>query len=200
MRAPDFIHEISTGLSVTAPLPKPGALVPSFFAQQQAVLMIAPSELRASLTAVPYAITVLPQDMERASLARVNGWAVTAHALDKDAARALADYLSWQPVHAGWSSIHKPATDDSPDAICYDALSRALVPRIEPRSARMAQFLDAQINALARNSAVKTDDLYAQIQTEFQGMIPPTIGGEVPHSVGPKPAPKIEAPTLLQGD
>jgi len=200
MRALDFIHEIFTGLSVTAPLPKPGALAPSFFAQQQAVLMIAPSELRASLGKIPFAITVLPQDMERASLARVNGWAVTAHAPDKDAARALANYLSWQPVHAGWSSVRRPVTDDSPDAVCYEALSRALVPRIEPKSARMAQFLDAQINALARNSAVKTDDLYAQIQAQFQGMIPPAIGGDIPHSVGPKPAPKIEAPTLLQGD
>ena len=201
MRALDFIHDIFTGLSVTAPLPKPGVASPGFFAQQQAVFMIAPSEGRATLPAkIPYAITVLPQDMERASLARVNGWAVTARAPDKDSARALADYLSWQPVHAGWSSVRKPASDDSPDAVCYEALSRALVPRIEPRSVRMAQFLDAQINALARNGAVKTDALYAQIQTEFQGMIPPAIGGEIPQSTGPKPAPKIETPTLLRGD
>jgi ABC-type glycerol-3-phosphate transport system substrate-binding protein len=201
MRALDFIHEIFTGLSVTAPLPKPGAHAADYFLQQQAALMIAPSAARANLPAsLPYSITLLPQDMQRASLARVNGWAVTAHAPDKDAARALADYLSWQAVHEGWSSVRKPTSDDSPDAVCYEALSRALVPRIEPRSARMAQFLDAQINALARNSAVKTDDLYAQIQTEFQGMIPPAIGGEIPHATGPKPAPKIEAPTLLQGD
>jgi ABC-type glycerol-3-phosphate transport system substrate-binding protein len=200
MRALDFIHEIFTGLSVTAPLPKPGAGSASFFAQQQAALMIAPSAMRASMPAFPYDITLLPQDMQRASLARVNGWAVTAHAPDKDAARALADYLSWQPVHAGWSSVRKPTSDTSPDGVCYEALSRALVPRIEPRSARMAQFLDAQINALARNSKVKTDDLYAQIQTEFQGMIPPSIGGEVPQPAMPKVAPKIEAPQLLRGD
>jgi ABC-type glycerol-3-phosphate transport system substrate-binding protein len=200
MRALDFIHEIFTGLSITAPLPKAGANTGTFFERQQSALMIAPSTARASLLVFPWSITVLPQDMERASLARVNGWAVPARAGDKDAARALADYLAFQPVHAGWSPVSAPATDDSPEAVCFQAMSRALVPRIEPRSARMAQFLDAQINTLARNPSVKTDTLYAQIQTQFQGMTPPTIGGEMPQAAIPKPAPKIQDVPQLRGE
>ena len=203
MRALDFIHEIFTGLSVTAPLPKPGALAPSFFAQQQAVLMIAPSELRATLTGFPYAITVLPQDMERASLARVNGWAVTAHAPDKDAARALANYLSWQPVHAGWSSIQPPPADtqeDSPVSVCHAALAQALVPRLDASTSHMAQFLDQQLNQLAHNPAQTPEVLYAKIQAEVQAPTsPPAVRGDAPTPNSTLPAPKTDASTQLRG-
>jgi multiple sugar transport system substrate-binding protein len=199
MRALDFIQEIFQGLSVTAPLPKAGQPAGSLFAQQRSALLIAPSELRATLPTFPYAITLLPEDMERASLARVNGWAVTAHSTQADAARALAWYLAYQPVHAGWNSVLKPTTDASPEAVCYEALGQALVPRIDPKTARMAQFLDQQINTLARNGTEKTDDLYARIQTEFQGMTPPVVGDEIPQAAGPKPAPKLETGPQLRG-
>jgi ABC-type glycerol-3-phosphate transport system substrate-binding protein len=199
LRALDFIHEIFQDYSVTAPLPKAGVQAGGLFAQKRSVLLIAPSSLAATMPTVPFAFTVLPQDMQRGSLARVNGWAVTAHALDKDAARALAGYLAYQPVHYGWSSIVKPTTDDSPEAVCYEALSQSIVPRIEPKSVHMAQFLDAQINLLARTGPEKTDALYDRIQTEYQGMVPPTIGGEIPTSAATKPAPKIEDAPLLRG-
>ena len=157
---------------------KPGEPPGRLFAQQRASLLIAPSELAASLPKFPYAFTLLPGDMARASLARVNGWAVTAQSSQTEAARALAGYLACQPVHAGWSSVQKPADDTSPDAICYEALGQALVPRIEPKTARMAQFLDQQINLLARNSQQTTDELYARIQTEYQSdTSPPPIEG-----------------------
>lgn len=200
MRALDFIHEIFQGLSVTAPPPKAGGPPGKLFAQQRASLLIAPSELTAVLPNFPYAFTLLPEDMARASLARINGWAVTAQSTQTEAARALAGYLAWQPVHAGWSSIRKPADDDSRGAICYEALGQALVPRIEPKTARMAQFLDQQINLLARDAQQNTDDLYARIQTEYQGDIsPPSISGSPPLSTGPKPSPKIEAAPQLRG-
>jgi multiple sugar transport system substrate-binding protein len=202
MRALDFIHEIFQGLSVTAPLPMAGGPAGSLFAQQRAALLIAPSELAATLPKFSYAFTLLPEDMERASLARVNGWAVPAHAADKDAARALAGYLAYRPVHAGWSPVSKPLTaaEGSPEAVCYEAMGQALVPRIEPRTAPMADFLDAQINAFARDGAEKTDDLYARIQTTFQTMIPPTIGGAIPQAAGRTPPPKAETGAHLRGD
>jgi len=200
MRALDFIHEIFQGLSVTAPLPKVGQPPGRLFAQQRASLLIAPSELTATLPSFPYAFTLLPEDMARASLARVNGWAVTAQSTQAEAARILATYLAWQPVHAGWSSIRKPMDDNSREAICYEALGQALVPRIEPKDARMAQFLDQQINLLARDARQKTNDLYARIQTEYQGdMSSPAISGNLPAAAGQKPAPKIEDAPQLRG-
>jgi len=200
MRALDFIHEIFQQLSVTAPLPKAGKPPGQLFAQQRAALLIAPSDLATSLGSFPHAFTLLPEDMARASLAQVNGWAVLAQSSQIDAARALAGYLAWQPVHAGWSSIRKPADDASPDAICYEALGQALVPRIEPKNARLAQFLDQQINQLARNGQQTTDALYARIQNEYQGdSSAPTISGNLPEASGQKPAPKIEAAPQLRG-
>ena len=200
MRALDFIHEIFQQLSVTAPLPKAGQPSGQLFAQQRVALLIAPSALDASLPSFPHAFTLLPEDMARASLAQVNGWAVPAPSSQIDAARALAGYLAWQPIHAGWSSVRKPVEDTSPDAICYEALGQALVPRIEPKNARMAQFLDQQINALARNGRQNTDDLYARIQNEYQGdTSAPTISGSLPQASEQKPLPKIEAAPQLRG-
>ncbi len=200
MRALDFIHEIFQELNVTAPLPKAGEPPGTLFAQQRASLLIAPSELTAALPNFSYAFTLLPEDMARASLARVNGWAVTAQSTQPDAARILAAYLAWQPVHAGWSSVRKPAEDDSRGAICYEALGQALVPRIEPKNARMAHFLDRQIDLLARDPRQNTDDLYARIQSEYQGdMSTPSISGDPPQAAGPKPIPKVEATQQLRG-
>ena len=200
MRALDFIHEIFQEFTVTAPLPKAGQPPGQLFEQQRVALLIAPSDLTASLPSFPYAFTLLPQDMARASLAEVNGWAVLAQSSQTDAARALAGYLAWQPVHAGWSSVRKPADDGSREALCYEALGQALVPRIEPKTARMAQFLDQQINQLARNGQQTTDDLYARIQNEFQGdMSPPSISGSLPQASGQKPVPKVEAAPQLRG-
>jgi ABC-type glycerol-3-phosphate transport system substrate-binding protein len=196
MRALDFIHDIFQELSVTAPLPKAGASAGQLFAQQRAALLIAPSELTASLPSFPYAFTLLPQDMERASLARVNGWAVTAKSTEAEAARDLAIYLAFQPVHAGWTSVRPPTEDDPNGTLCHEALEHAVIPQIEPKSARMAQFLDQQINLLARNAQQKTDELYARIQTEYQGdMLPPPVADGQPA----KPVPKVDAGAQLRG-
>jgi ABC-type glycerol-3-phosphate transport system substrate-binding protein len=200
MRALDLIHEIFQELSVTAPLPKAGEPPGRFFAQQRASLLIAPSEFAAYLPRFPYAITLLPDDMKRASLARVNGWAVTAQSTQTEAARALAGYLADQPVHAGWSPVNKPADDASPGALCYEALGQALVPRIEPKTARMAQFLDQQINLLARDAQQNTEKLCARIQAEYQSETsPPSIAGGPPQPVGQKPNPKVETAPQLRG-
>ena len=197
MRALDFIHEIFQGLSVTAPLPKAGEPPGRLFAQQRASLLIAPSDLTAWLPPFPYAFTLLPEDMARASLAQVNGWAVLAKSPDITAARALAGYLAWQPVHAGWSSVQKPAGDNSPQAICYEAFGQALVPRIEPKTARLAQFLDQQINDLARKSPQTTDALYDRIQTEYQADT--STGSASTDLSQAKPTPKVEADPQVRG-
>jgi ABC-type glycerol-3-phosphate transport system substrate-binding protein len=133
-------------------------------------MLIAPSDFAATLPKFRYAFTLMPAgSFARASVARVNGWAVAAKSSDPDAARALAGYLAYQPVHAGWSRVQPPSDDaiDTPEAICHEALSRALVPRIEPGTAELAQFLDEQINLLARNST-QADSLYADIQARFK--------------------------------
>jgi hypothetical protein len=138
--------------------------------------------------------------MERASLARVNGWAVTTQSTQTEAARTLAGYLAWQPVHAGWSSVQKPTDDNSPAALCYEALGQALIPRIEPKTVRLARFLDQQINQLARQAAQKTDAVYNRIQSEYQGdTSAPQIESGLPESAGQKPSPKVEATSQLRG-
>jgi ABC-type glycerol-3-phosphate transport system substrate-binding protein len=199
IRALDFIHEIFQGLSVTAPPPKEGQAVGNLFAQQRAAILIAPSKLAAFLPKFGYGFTLLPEDMQRASLAEVNGWAVTARSTETEAARALAGYLAYQPVHAGWNSVQKPPDDDSPRAVCYEALSQALVPRIDRKTARMAQFLNEQIDHLARTTDEKTEDLYEHIQSEYQSDIsPPQIASGLPKAAGRNPSPKVEG-TALRG-
>ncbi len=192
MRALDFIHEFFQGLSVAVPLPRTNEPPGRYFAQQRASLLIAPSDLAASLPRFPYAITLLPGDIARASLARVNGWAVTSKSSEPEAARALAAFLAGQPVHAGWSSVQKPAEGDVPGLVCYEAMEQALIPRIEPKTASLAQYLDQQIDLLARNSRQTTDDLYARIQAKYQNAAPaPPIEDGLPQATLLKPAPKV---------
>jgi ABC-type glycerol-3-phosphate transport system substrate-binding protein len=199
MRALDLIHEVFQNLSVTAPLPDADQPPGLFFAQQRAAVLIAPSYLTASLPSFPYAYTVLPQDLFRGSLARVNGWAVTARASQPDAARALAAYLAYQPVHAGWNSTQQPTRDDTPDAVCYEALNQAVIPRIVPQSALLAQFLDQQIDLLARNSGQSTNTVYDRIQTEYESAMPRSDDGDVPASAWLKPIPKTSSDNQLRG-
>lgn len=201
LRALDFIHEIFQELNVTAPLPKAGEPPGRYFALQRASLLIAPLEIAAWMPKFHYSVTFLPGDMARASLARVNGWAVTAKSSQPDAARALAAYLAWQPVHVGWSSVQKPADDDDgPAAIAYESLGESLLPRIEPKSASLAQFLDQQINLLARSEQENTNTIYARIQTKYQKEVAPlpVDGGLTAHS-WLQPDPKANATVKLRG-
>jgi ABC-type glycerol-3-phosphate transport system substrate-binding protein len=186
MRALDFIHEMFGELSVTAPLQKVHTPPGRLFAQQRASLLIAPSELTASLPKSNYAMTLLPGDISRASLARVNGWGVAAKSLQPEAARMLALFLARQPVHAGWSSVQKPTDAGGPSAVCYEALSQAVIPRVGSKTAPLAQFLDQQIDLLARNSQQTTDALYARIQTEYQNGFAPRVKNILPQAAGLK--------------
>lgn len=193
IRALDFIQDFFHNLSVTAPLPKGRDAPGQLFAQQRAALLIAPSELAATLPKFNYAYTLLPSDMVRASLARVNGWAVSAKSAHRQEALALAFFLAKQPVHAGWCSAQKPSDPDAPNALCYEALEQALLPRIGAQTQPLAQFLDDQINQLARHGGEKSEALYARIQAEYQrgGYAPAVVETGVP-----KPAPKVEAGQL----
>jgi len=200
MRALDFINEIFHGLVVTAPLPKTNERPGCFFAQEQASLLIAPSDMVASLPKFHYVRTLLPGDIARASLAQVNGWGVTAKSSQPEAARILASFLARQPIHAGWSSVQKPTDANTSDAVCYEALGQAIIPRIDPKAAPLAQLLDQQIGALARNDRQKTDSLYAQIQSEYQSSaVPPAVESGLPQAVGVKPSVKADAGAQLRG-
>jgi ABC-type glycerol-3-phosphate transport system substrate-binding protein len=192
MRALDFIHDMFHELTVTAPLEKAHAPAGRLFAQQRASLLIAPSEITASLPKFRYAFTLPPGDINRASLARVNGWAVVARSSQPEAARSLALFLARQPVHAGWSSVQKPADDAGPAAICYEALGQSVIPRIEPKTAPLAQFLDQQIDLLARNSRQTTDALYARIQTEYRNGFASPMKSVPPQVAGLKASPSAE--------
>jgi ABC-type glycerol-3-phosphate transport system substrate-binding protein len=198
LRALGFIHELFQGLTVTAPLPKPTDPPAHFFASQRASLLIAPSDVVASLPSFPYAFTLLPRDVAAGSLARVNGWAVLAKSADPKAATALATYLASQPVHAGWTSTVQPADDGSPTALLHEALDQALVPRLDPRSARFVAYLDQQIHDLAHEPKVTGDELYAQIQTAYVGNAGPLAPSARPKAQ-PGPKPKAEAGVQLRG-
>lgn len=194
IRGLDLIHEFFQGLSVTPPLPKGNVVPGTYFAQQRASLLIAPSNLTATLPKFHYAFTLLPGDMVRASLAQVNGWAVTSKSTQPEAARELAVYLAWQPVHAGWSSVQKPASTNTPEAICYEALDQALVPRVNFKSTSMALFLDQQIGLLARNSGQTSEALYTRIQNRYQSdLAPAPIDGAIPAHTWLQPSVKASA-------
>jgi ABC-type glycerol-3-phosphate transport system substrate-binding protein len=170
LRSLDFIHRFFQGLSVTAPLASDG--LGHYFGQQQAAMLIAPSELVASLPGFSYQITDLPRDMCAASLARVNGWAVTARSPEADAARSLALFLAEQPLHAGWTSPRPDAAKDGFSQICQAALSESVVPRLGAKDAALAHFLDDQIGRFARDSNGDTGQLYTRIQAEYQNDFP----------------------------
>ncbi len=199
VRGLELIHEIFQEYAITAPLPKGNGPVGHYFAQQRAAILIGPSELTATLPAFPYTMTVLPADVTRASLARVNGWAVTARSEDPASAQLLASYLAWQPVHTGWTSTRQSKTPTDNESVCYQTLDQSLLPRIEPKATQFAQFLDQQINLLARSPEAKTDDLYARIQSEYEGeMHPPEINGDLPRAAT-KPSPRAAAAEQIRG-
>ena len=193
MHALGFIHDIFHEYAVTAPLQKSHTQPGRLFAQQRASLLIAPSETAASLPKFHYVMTLLPGDINRASLARVNGWAVLSKSSQPEAALSLALFLARRPVHAGWSSVQKPADENSPDAICYEALSEAVIPRTDSKTETLAQFLDQQIDLLARNSQQTTETIYAHIQTEYRhGFAPPPVESVAPHAA------ELKAPAAAQ--
>ncbi len=200
MRAFDLIHELFQQTEVTAPLPKAGQAPGQLFAQQRAALLIAPSEFAASLPNFHYGMTFLPSDISRASLARVNGWGVTSRSTQQEAAHTLAAYLAWKPVHTGWSSVQKPPDGDTPEAVCYEALGHAVIPRIEPRAEPLAQFLDHQIDLLARDPGQKTDALYSQVQNVYRsGMASPSSDDAQTEAAGLKPALQVPNGAQLRG-
>jgi multiple sugar transport system substrate-binding protein len=190
IRALDFIREYSQELAVAAPPPKAGEAPGRLFAEQRAALLIAPSELDALLPGFRYGFTLPPGDIARASLARVNGWAVPAKSPEQEAAHALAAYLAVQPVHAGWSPVVPPSEPDAHNAICYEALGQAIIPRIEPKAVPLAQFLDQQIALVARSSTQRTDSVYDLILSKYKGGAPdhPVDGDESQDAAGLQPA------------
>ena len=125
---------------------------------------------------------------------------MTAKSTQQDAAQALAGYLAYQPVHAGWTSVRQTTQVDTPDALCHEALEQALLPRIDSRTAALEQFLDQQINQLARSSQQKTDDLYARIQVEYQkGAASQPANGQLPEATWLQPRPKASTKTEVRG-
>jgi ABC-type glycerol-3-phosphate transport system substrate-binding protein len=172
MRSLDFIHVFFQGLSVTAPLPASGVSAGRYFGAQRSAMLIGPSDLVASLPNFGYQVTQLPRDMCNASLAHVDGWAVSARSSQPQAAQALAAWLAQQPLHAGWTSPRLDVAQDGFSQICQAALTSAVIPRITPRDTALAQFLDEQIDQLARNSDDNSGQIYARIQAEYLNEFP----------------------------
>ncbi|MEI9999274.1 MAG: extracellular solute-binding protein [Verrucomicrobiota bacterium] len=188
LHALDVLHELFHAYTITAPLPKGADAPGAYFAQQRASLLIAGSDYAAVLPrAVPFGVTLVPRDLVPASLAQVNGWAVTAKSTQADAARILAQYLAAAPVHAGWTSVHPPADPESFDGICHAAMSHALLPRLDAKTTALAQFVDKQIGLLARNDQPTTQVLYVRIQTAYAA-----AAGLAPRNAGVDP----QTPTL----
>ncbi len=185
MRGLYLIHHLFQELSITAPLPPTNASPGYYFGQQRAALFIGPSDLTASLPKFAYRYTVLPSDIIRASQAQVDGWAVAARSDEADAAQELATYLAQVPLHHGWSSVLKPSNTDASATLCYDALNLSVIPRIDIKSAPLAQFLDQQILLLSQNFQVKSNDTYARIQKEYRGETSsPEIETGLPKALG----------------
>jgi len=204
MRALELLHDVFQEYAITPPPGKNPPPLGQLFAQRRAALLIASSDLSASFPrTLHFGMTVLPRDLASATLASVNGWAVPAKSTQAEAAIALAHYLANQPVHAGWSSLQLPATgtdEDSPEAVCHEALAQALVPRLDPGTTHMALFLDQQINSLARNPGQTPELLYARIQAQAQApSTPPAVRGELPEPPGILPAPRADATSQLRG-
>ena len=196
LRGLDLIHEFFHELAVTAPPVRIDEPVGHYFASQRAALLIAPSTLAATLTGFPFQMTVLPSDISRASLARVNGWGVTARSQQTDAAADLARYLGAQPVHAGWTSVVLPTDSAAPDAMCYQALEQSLLPRVEPKTARLVAMLDQQINLFARDPQGGTSEtLYARIQDEYHDGYAPVPKDSSPFG-NVQEKPKADVPQL----
>jgi ABC-type glycerol-3-phosphate transport system substrate-binding protein len=199
LRGLGLIHEFFQELAVTAPpdaLGQPGI----WFAQNRASLLIGPSELGATLPPGSYGVTLVPADLCRASLARVNGWAVMASTPQPEAARSLAAFLATHPVHAGWISAVRPAAGmdlaaEDIESLCREALSQALLPRLEPKTARLAQLLDEQIGSFARNGdPAAVANLNAQIESEYLADYAPASERSAAERKGV--APKTQAPSL----
>jgi ABC-type glycerol-3-phosphate transport system substrate-binding protein len=181
LRSLDFIHTFFQELSVTPPPPGAGDRPGRYFAQRQAAMLVAGSDLTASLPNFGYRVTVLPRDMCSASLARVNGWAVAARSPRADDAQQLAAFLSTQPLHAGWCAVRPGAPTDGFSAICQLTLGESVIPRLGAKDEPMAQFLDAQIGQLARQANGDCGQFYARIQAQYQnGLAPQQVESTLP--------------------
>ena len=187
LRGLDLIYEFFHELNVAAPPDRAGSAPGEYFSQQRAAILIAPSELAAMLPDFRHGMTLLPSDLQRASLARVNGWAVSVRSSQIQSAQILAAYLARQPVHQGWTSVNLPADDAAPENLCHEALEQSLLPRLEPKTERLAALLDEQIGSFASgDGANKPENLYAQIQLEYQAGYAPPVRAALPLHAAPK--------------
>ena len=172
IRSLGFIHDYFQNLNVTAPLAQEGALPGRYFGQQQAAMMVGPSDLVAMLPNFGYQVTELPRDLDAGSLAHVRGWAVSAESPNAGPAAQLAAFLAQHPLHAGWTGVHPTPGEDGFTAICQAVLNGAVIPRVGERNAAMAHFLDDQIDHLARQSGGNPGQLYALIQARYASAFP----------------------------
>ncbi len=204
MRGLQVLRELFQQYAITPPLGKNPAPLGKFFVDKRAALLIAPSDIATTFPAtLHYGMTVLPRDLTLATLASVNGWAVPAKSTQAEAALALAQYLTYRPVHVGWNSMQPPPVgtdEDAPASVCHAAFAEALVPRLDASTTHMAQFLDQQLNLLAHNPEQTPELLYAKIQAEVQApSSPPEVRGESEMPAGTVPAPKADGSSQLRG-
>jgi ABC-type glycerol-3-phosphate transport system substrate-binding protein len=200
LRGLDLIHEFFHELVVTAP-PTTDGTAGTCFAAGRASMLMAPSEFAATLPPGSYGVTLLPADLRRSTMARVDGWAVTIASPQPDAARTLAQFLAAAPIHTGWSATTEPAPAADPDAedsaaLCHEALAQALLIRLEPDMQRLAHLLDEQINTFARtDDPASPEALNQRIENEYLAQYGPAPQRHV--STAPAPlAPRMAGPVL----
>jgi ABC-type glycerol-3-phosphate transport system substrate-binding protein len=201
LRGLDLIHEFFHELVVTAP-PTTDGSAGGYFASGRASMLMAPSEFAATLTPGSYNVTLLPSDLRRSTMARVDGWAVTIGSPQPAAARLLAQFLAEAPVHAGWSSTTEPALTadteaDDPAALCHEALAQALLIRLEPDMLRLAHLLDQQINTFARtDDPTSPEALNERIENEYLAQYSPATQHHVSIAPPASLAPRMAGPVL----
>ena len=204
MRALDLMHELFRELNVTAPLSKnqepPGSpfRAATRLAAHRALGLCrrSPAEefLATPSPCCPATSTGPPWRGSTAGRSRPSRRNATPH-------WRWPATLATNPFTPDGLPSQKPAQADTPDVAC-SATRRsmtALLPRIDAKTSPLAEFLDQQINQLARSSQQKTDDLYTLIPVRntrktrilpFQSM---AAGAEV------KPSPKVDSGTQLRG-
>ena len=189
MRALDFIHEIFQGLSVTAPLPKAGEPPGRLFAA---------ATRRAFDRALgPHRFPALLSLCLHASAAATwsgPAWRASMAGRSRPNHRRPMRHASWRRIWLGNPSTRDGVPSKSrrrttrPPPFVTRRWVRPSFPGIDPKTARMAQFLDRQINLLARNAQQTTDALYDRIQTEYQSDTSPP--GGLPQAPDKSPRPR----------
>ena len=202
MRGLELIHNIFQGLAITPPSGKGAGPPGLLFAQQRTSLLIAPSDLTASLPAsFHYGMTVLPRDITPATVANVNGWAIPAKSTP-GRRRARAGAVSDRPARACRLDVHQlllPPTIHPPPYATRRSRRRSC--RESIRTPRAWRNISTSRSICWRIIPEQTPEvLFAKIQAQLRApSAPAAIRAGLPLGPSPLPPPKVEASSQIRG-